>query len=338
MIGKRESYRGLYIWGGIAIVLLVGMVSLTTSSVHSNETAKEQNVTQQYNKLTPEEERVIINKGTEMPFTGEYENFRGAGTYICKRCNAPLYKSTDKFNSGCGWPSFDDEIKGAVKRTVDADGRRTEITCNNCGAHLGHVFEGEHMTDKNVRHCVNSISLKFVPEAEATAQLVAATSSPKTEKAYFAGGCFWGVEHLLEGKPGVISVRSGYMGGHTKNPTYKEVCYNNTGHAETVEVEFDPTKTSFETVARLFFEIHDPTQVNRQGPDVGDQYRSAVFYVNDEQKQVTEKLIGLLKAKGYKVVTEVTKADTFWPAEEYHQDYYTKTGHEPYCHIYQKKF
>lgn len=283
-----------------------------------------------YNQLTPEEQRVILHKGTERPFTGKYYNHKEKGTYTCKQCGSPLYRSEDKFDSGCGWPSFDDEIPGAVKRLPDADGIRTEIVCANCGGHLGHVFLGEGFTPKNTRHCVNSISLNFIP-AEDKAAI-------KTEKAYFAGGCFWGVEYFFQKEKGVISTRVGYMGGHLKNPTYEDVCDGHTGHAETMEVVFDPSQTNYETLARLFFEIHDPTQVNRQGPDIGEQYRSEIFYVNDDQKLIAEKLIRILKDKGYKVATRVTKADTFWEAENYHQSYYQKTGHHPYCHGYVKRF
>jgi peptide methionine sulfoxide reductase msrA/msrB len=301
-------------------------IALTPLTMMSKENTMKNTKTS--NNLTPEEERVIVHKGTEPPFSGQYYKMTAAGTYTCKRCDAPLYRSEDKFDSGCGWPSFDDEIPGAVKRTVDADGRRTEITCRQCGAHLGHVFEGEQLTDKNVRHCVNSISMNFVP----------AGTQVKTDIGYFAGGCFWGTEHLLQGIDGVISVKSGYMGGHTENPTYKEVCSGLTGHAETVEVVFDFARTSYEEVAKAFFEIHDPTETNRQGPDVGTQYRSAVFYRDDAQKQTAEKLIGILKANGLDVVTEVKKAGSFWPAEDYHQDYYDRNGKEPYCHIYTKRF
>ncbi len=281
-----------------------------------------------YNPLTPEEERVIIHKGTERPFTGKYVGARGKGTYICKRCNAPLYRSESKFDSRCGWPSFDDEIPGAVKRIPDPDGVRTEITCANCGAHLGHVFTGEGFTGKNVRHCVNSISMNFVPDEEKNA----------TEKAYFAGGCFWGVEHFFRKEEGVLSTRVGYMGGRTSNPTCREVCTGTTGHAETMEVTFDPSRTTFEKLARLFFEIHDPTQKGRQGPDIGDQYRSAIFYTGEEQKKTAERLIEILREKGFAVTTELTEAGTFWPAEDYHQDYYAKTGKRPYCHGYTKRF
>jgi peptide methionine sulfoxide reductase msrA/msrB len=306
----------------IPAALIIAILALGGLRIMSQDKKME------YNKLTDEEKRVIIDKGTERPFTGKYYDFNETGTYTCKRCGAALFRSDDKFDAHCGWPSFDDEIPGAVKRVPDADGLRTEIICNNCGAHLGHVFEDEGFTAKNTRHCVNSVSLNFVP----------AESASQTDTAYFAGGCFWGVEYNLEKIDGVISVTSGYMGGHKDDPTYKEVCYTNTGHAETVQVIFDPSKTDFETLARLFFEIHDPTQANRQGPDVGEQYRSAIFYTSDSQKDISEKLIKILKDKGYDVVTRLEKAGTFWKAEDYHQDYYNKTGKEPYCHIYQKRF
>jgi peptide methionine sulfoxide reductase msrA/msrB len=287
------------------------------------------------NKLTPEEEYVIVNKGTEAPFSGEYLNNKEAGTYICKRCGAALYHSSDKFDSHCGWPSFDDEIAGAVKRVPDPDGYRIEIECAHCGAHLGHVFTGEGLTKKNVRHCVNSISMLFIPAAKTDPN---DPNSKPSNKAYFGGGCFWGVDYWLKSSPGVISVTAGYMGGTTKNPTYKQVCTGTTGHAETVEVVFDPNKTTYEDLAKLFFEIHDPTQRNRQGPDVGYQYRSAIFYTDQQQKQIAERLIEQLKKKGLKVVTSVEPAKEFWPAEDYHQDYYGKTGGTPYCHIRTKRF
>jgi peptide methionine sulfoxide reductase msrA/msrB len=282
-----------------------------------------------FNNLTKQESSVINSKGTEAPFIGKYTNFFGKGTYICKKCGAALYHSSSKFESDCGWPSFDDEIKGAVNRFPDTDGIRTEIECANCGAHLGHVFIGEHLTAKNVRHCVNSVTMDFVP-----AQL----ETGRYGTAIFAGGCFWGVEYYLQKVPGVISVTSGFTGGHVKNPSYKEVCTGTTGHAEAVKIIYDPDKTSYEKLLKLFLEIHDPTQVGGQGPDIGDQYRSEIFYLNDEQKQIAEKNIAILKSKGYKLSTAVTKASEFYQAEDYHQDYYFKNGKLPYCHVYTKRF
>jgi len=283
-----------------------------------------------YNKLSEEEKRVIINKGTELPWKGEYVNNHQKGTYVCKQCNAPLYKSEDKFDSHCGWPSFDDEIPGAVIRKIDADGMRTEILCANCGGHLGHVFIGEGFTAKNTRHCVNSISMKFIPDDE--------ISESKTDTVFFGGGCFWGTQYHMQKAKGVISTRVGFTGGHVKNPSYKEVCTGTTGHAEVVEVVYDPLIVSYEELAKLWFEIHDFTQVNRQGPDVGEQYRTEIFYTNDKQKETSLNLIQTLQNKGYDVVTQVTKANAFFEAEDYHQDYYMKNGHKPYCHIYHKIF
>lgn len=291
-------------------------------------------------KLTPEEANVILSKGTEPPYSGKYYRFNKQGDYTCKQCGALLYHSSDKFDSGCGWPSFDDEITGAVKRVPDPDGHRTEIICAKCGAHLGHVFLGEGLTPKNTRHCVNSLSLEFIPKDPSKKELEKKESDKeyKKEIAIFAGGCFWGVEHLMKQLPGIISIASGYIGGHTSNPSYEEVCTRNTGHAEAVEIIFDPKKISYETLAKHFFEIHDPEQLNRQGPDNGEQYRSEIFYTNPKQKEIALKLINHLKNKGFQVVTKLTPAAKFWKAEAYHQNYYEKTKKQPYCHVYVKKF
>lgn len=282
-----------------------------------------------YNDLTAAESKVIISKSTEYPFTGLYEKFNAKGTYLCKQCGNALYHSDTKFDASCGWPSFDDEINGAVKSLKDADGKRTEIVCASCDGHLGHVFTGEGFTPKNTRHCVNSISLDFVP-------VVLPAGNYGT--ALFAGGCFWGVEYFLQKEPGVMAVVSGYTGGQVKNPSYREVSNGNTGHAETVKVTYDLQKTTYEKLLKLFLEIHDPTQVGRQGPDIGDQYRSEIFFMNGEQKKVADKLLGTLKEKGLKVATQVTRASEFYPAEEYHQDYYFRNGKAPYCHGYTKRF
>jgi peptide methionine sulfoxide reductase msrA/msrB len=274
--------------------------------------------------LTDDETKVIVHKGTEAPFIGKYDNFYKKGTYHCKRCDARLYNSEDKFRSSCGWPSFDDGIDGSIKRKADADGIRVEMICSNCDAHLGHIFEGEGLTSKNVRHCVNSISLIFKPE--------------HIDKAWFAGGCFWGVEHLFQKKAGVKSAVSGFMGGSVENPSYDDVVKGYTGHLEVVEVNYNPSIVSFEELSKFFFEIHDPTQANGQGPDIGEQYLSAIFHQNNDEKQIVDKLIGMLKDKGYDVVTKNLLKDVFWIAEEYHQDYYERKNQMPYCHRFQKRF
>ena len=285
--------------------------------------------------LTDKERQIIVNKGTEMPFTGKYTKHDEKGVYRCKVCNAKLYNSTDKFNSHCGWPSFDDAIKGAIKEKKDADGHRTEILCANCGAHLGHVFRGEGMTAKNTRHCVNSISLNFDKKED---NKTVKTKEDTLKHAYFAGGCFWGVEYHLESIKGVKDAISGFMGGTLKDPGYYDVVRKNTGHLETVEVIYDPKVVSYETLAKAFFEIHDPTQKDGQGPDIGSQYLSAVFVKNDEERETVEKLIKILEDKGLKIATKVIDGETFYKAEDYHQDHYEKKGTKPYCHAYVKRF
>lgn len=182
------------------------------------------------------------------------------------------------------------------------------------------------------------LSITLLLGLSLSAQAQKESDNKTMERALFASGCFWGTEYYLQKQAGVISTTVGYTGGYVENPTYKQVCSGNTGHAETVEVLYDPEQVSYETLARLFFETHDPTQVNRQGPDIGHQYRSAIFYLDDDQKKTAEKLVAELEDKGYKVATEITAASKFYDAEGYHQDYYDNKGGTPYCHAYKKRF
>lgn len=316
---------GTIVLGSIIVMSINGYSVIDSPIVNAMAKVKHNNQldTIKMNKLTEEEARVIIHKGTEMPFTGKLLNEKRKGTFCCRQCGTPLYRSEDKFDSGCGWPSFDDEIPGAVNRSLDADGRRIEITCAKCGGHLGHVFEGEQLTAKNTRHCVNSLSMIFRPD---------------TNKAYFAAGCFWGVQYYLGKIDGVLSSKVGYMGGHTESPTYHEVCDGNTGYLETVEVTYDPNKVSYEELVKAFFEIHDFTQTNGQGPDIGEQYLSAVFVQSPKEEAVVKNIMNTLEERHYKVATTIRHENNFYPAEDYHQDYYDKKGSTPYCHIRRKIF
>lgn len=278
--------------------------------------------------LSPDILHVILDKGTEPPFTGQYNDWPHVGTYLCRQCGLALFHSEAKFQAACGWPSFDEEIPGAVKHLTHIMDTRTEIVCARCDAHLGHVFAGEHYTAKNTRHCVNSLSLDFIKDA----------TVKDTEEAIFAAGCFWGVEYYFQRLPGVLKTEVGYTGGTKSAPTYKEVCSGLTGHVEAIRVVYDPQKISYEQLTKYFFEIHNPVQTDGQGPDIGSQYLSVIFYYNDAQKKIAQALIAQLEQQGDKIATRVLPVKTFWPGEEYHQEYYAKTGKEPYCHRYTKRF
>ncbi len=280
------------------------------------------------NSLPPFLKKIILDKSTEQPFSGDYNDQDEAGTYLCRQCGLALFRSQTKFHSGCGWPSFDEEIAGAVHRLPDPDGRRTEIVCSRCHAHLGHVFSGEGFTKNNLRHCVNSASLDFVTTF----------SVNDTEEAIFAAGCFWGVEYYFKQLEGVLKTEVGYSGGHQDNPTYEAVCRGTSGHFEAIRVVYDPEKITYEQLVKYFFEIHDPTQRDGQGPDKGEQYLSVIFYYDEAQQKCAETLKKQLEKMGLKIATQILPVTTFWHAERYHQDYYAKTGKQPYCHCYTKRF
>lgn len=285
-------------------------------------------------KLDPEVYKVTQKAGTEAPFCGTLLDNHKDGTYVCVVCGLPLFSSEHKFNSGTGWPSFYREFDPehvSRKRDLAYGMVRTEINCARCSSHLGHVFDdGPRPTGE--RHCLNSASLVFHEKGQ---PLPPESQPVKLETAYFAGGCFWGIEHYFQQGPGVIDAASGYMQGHVDNPTYKQVSYTDTGHAETVKVIFDAKRISYRRLLQAFFDMHDPTELDRQGPDVGSQYRSGIWTANDDQQREAEAYVKELQASGRfgarKIVTQVEAAKTFWPAEDYHQDYVATTGRA--CHV-----
>jgi len=344
----------------VAVLLAVGLVAMvrhgraqpadtSTFEPENMKDFKKPEPAQLKKKLSSEQFAVTQQCGTEPAFRNAYWDNHKPGLYVDVVSGEPLFSSLDKFDSGTGWPSFTQPIKGTdivEKKDSDLGMVRTEVRSKAADSHLGHVFDDGPSDKGGLRYCINSAALKFIPLEEMDQAgygqylepfvKAGLTKNPMHETAILAGGCFWGMEEIIRKIPGVIKTTVGYSGGTTADPTYEEVSTGTTGHAESIEVVFDSSRLSYETLLDYFFRMHDPTTLNRQHNDVGTQYRSAIFYTSEVQKKTAESVKARWDKSGKfnrPITTEITTAGKFYSAEEYHQKYLVKHPGGYTCHV-----
>lgn len=269
-------------------------------------------------ELTPQQYDITVMKGTEASGTCSLLDQKGQGIYKCVRCGTCLFFSDTKFDSGTGWPSYFEPVSELnIKYVKDSSYgmERTEVLCARCDSHLGHVFDDGPLPSRK-RFCINGVALLFLLKGKSD-----------LEEATFGGGCFWHIEEAFSKIKGVRTTEVGFSGGTVPEPSYEKVCSGSTGHAEVVHIKFDPRIVSYNDLLDVFWSLHDPTQMNRQGPDIGEQYRSVIYYYNERQKNaalLSKEKLGISLKHDRPIVTQILPASKFFRAEEYHQKYFNK--------------